>query len=144
MARMKHCNPKKNTHVGEKAPSSYAGKTTKHNLAKAAGQGKLVGIKKPFRYRPGTLALREIRKYQKSTDLLLRRRPFSYLVREIAQDYRSDLRFQASAIVALQEASETYLTELFEDTNLLAIHARRVTIMPKDMRLARRIRGERF
>lgn len=100
------------------------------------------GVKKPHRYRPGTVALREIRKYQKSTDLLIRRLPFQRLVRELAQQFKGDLRFQSSAIAALQTASETYLTGLFEDTNLCAIHAKRVTIFPKDMQLARRIRGE--
>lgn len=101
------------------------------------------GVVKPHRYRPGTVALREIRRYQKSAELLLRKLPFQRLVREIAQDYKSDLRFQSNAILALQEASEAYLTGLFEDTNLIAIHAKRVTIMPKDIQLARRIRGER-
>ncbi len=98
---------------------------------------------KPHRFRPGTVALREIRRYQKSTELLIRKLPFQRLVREIAQDFKTDLRFQASAIAALQEASESYLVGLFEDTNLCAIHAKRVTIMPKDVQLARRIRGER-
>ncbi len=101
------------------------------------------GIKKPHRYRPGTVALREIRKYQKSTELLFRKLPFQRLVREIANDFKADLRFQSSAIMALQEAAESYLVGLFQDTNLCAIHAKRVTIMPKDMQLARRIRGER-
>ena len=101
------------------------------------------GVKKPHRYRPGTVALREIRRYQKSTELLIRKLPFQRLVREIAQDFKADLRFQSSAIGALQEASEAYLVGLFEDTNLAAIHAKRVTIMPKDVHLARRIRGER-
>ncbi|KAK0407278.1 hypothetical protein QR680_019115 [Steinernema hermaphroditum] len=101
-------------------------------------------IKKPHRYRPGTVALREIRKYQKSTDLLLRKLPFQRLVREIAQDFKTDLRFQSSAVLALQEAAEAYLVGIFEDTNLCAIHAKRVTIMPRDIQLARRIRGERF
>ena len=101
------------------------------------------GVKKPHRYRPGTVALREIRKYQKSTELLIRKLPFQRLVREVAQAYKSDLRFQSHAILALQEAAEMYLVQLFEDTNLCAIHAHRVTIMPKDMQLARRIRGER-
>ncbi|KAI1307020.1 histone H3.3 type 2 [Halotydeus destructor] len=100
------------------------------------------GVKKPHRYRPGTVALREIRLYQKTTGPLIRKLPFQRLVREIAQAYRDDLRFQSAAIGALQEASESYLVGLFEDTNLCAIHAKRVTIMPKDMRLARRIRGE--
>ena len=99
--------------------------------------------KKPRRYRPGTVALREIRKYQKGTDLLIRKLPFQRLVREIALE-RLDVcvRFQSTAILALQEASEAYLVGLFQDTNLCAIHAKRVTIMPKDMLLARRIRGE--
>jgi len=105
-------------------------------------------------FRPGTKALREIRKYQKSTDLLIRKLPFSRLVREIALDYtgaahlgltvggaQEALRFQSHAIQALQEAAEAYLVHLFEDTNLLAIHAKRVTIMQKDIQLARRIRG---
>ena len=97
---------------------------------------------KPHRYRPGTVALRQIRKYQKSTELLLRKLPFQRLVREIASDFQNDLRFQSTAILALQEAAEAYLVSLMEDTNLCAIHAKRVTIMPKDMALARRIRGE--
>ncbi|CAD0203470.1 unnamed protein product [Chrysodeixis includens] len=89
-------------------------------------------VKKPHRYRPGTVALREIRRYQKS-ELLIRKLPFQRLVREIAQDFKTDLRFQSSAVMALQEASEAYLVGLFEDTNLCAIHAKRVTIMPKDI-----------
>ena len=101
------------------------------------------GVKKPHRFRPGTVALREIRKYQKSTELLIRKLPFQRLVREIAQEYKDDTRFQASAVAALQEAAEAYLVGLFEDTNLCAIHAKRVTIMPKDLQLARRLRGER-
>jgi histone H3 len=108
------------------------------------------GCKKPHRYRPGTVALREIRRYQKSTDLLIRKAPFQRLVREIAQDLYNegkinsdDLRFQSTAVLALQEASEAYLVGLFEDTNLCAIHSKRTTIMPKDLMLARRIRGER-
>lgn len=101
-----------------------------------------VGVKKPHRFRPGTVALREIRKYQKSTDLLIRKAPFQRLVREIASAHRSDLRFQSAAVLSLQEAAEAYLVGVFEDTNLAAIHAKRITIMPKDMMLARRIRGE--
>jgi histone H3 len=99
------------------------------------------GVKKARRYRPGTVALREIRRYQKTTELLIRKAPFQRLIREIAQRRRSELRFQISAVQALQEACEAYLVELFEDTNLCAIHAKRVTIMTKDMQLARRIRG---
>ena len=103
-------------------------------------EGQLVRAKK---YRPGTTALKEIRHFQKSTALLIRKLPFQRLVREIAQDYKTDLRFQQAAIKALQEAAEAYLVGLFEDTNLCAIHAKRVTILPKDIQLARRIRGER-
>ena len=121
-----------------KAPRKHL--ATKAARKSAPGCG---GIKKPHRFRPGTVALREIRKYQKSTELLIRRLPFQRLVREIAQDFKSDLRFGQQAIMALQEASEAYLVGLFEDTNLCAIHARRVTIFPKDIHLARRIRGER-
>ena len=97
---------------------------------------------KPHRFRPGTVALREIRKFQKTTCLLFRKLGFQRLVREIAQDFKTDLRFQSYAILALQEAAEAYLVGLFEDANLCAIHAKRVTIMPRDIQLARRLRGE--
>ena len=99
--------------------------------------------KRKHRYRPGTLALREIRHYQKKTNLLIKRTPFARLVREIAQGCMQELRFQNSAIGALQEAAEAYLVGLFEDTNLCAIHAKQITIMPRDIQLARHIRGER-
>jgi histone H3/H4 len=95
------------------------------------------------RYRPGTVALREIRKYQKTTEDLICKLPFQRLVRELAFKFRTGLRFQVSAVKALQVACEAYIVGIFEDTNLLAIHAKRVTIFPKDMQLARRIRGER-
>ena len=135
MARTKQTARKS---TGGKAPrKQLAAKASRKAMPAAEGQ------KKNRRYRPGTVALREIRKYQKTTDLLLKKAPFQRLVREVSQDYKADLRFQSSAVMALQEASEAYLVGLFEDTNLCAIHARRVTIMPKDMQLARRIRGER-
>lgn len=128
------------------ARKSTGGKAPRKQLASKAARKATPstgGVKKSRRYRPGTVALREIRRYQKSTDLLLKKAPFQRLVREVAQDFKTDLRFQSSAVMALQEASEAFLIGLFEDTNLCAIHARRVTIMPKDMQLARRIRGER-
>ena len=106
----------------------------------ARRDGCLVQIR---RFRPGVMALREIRHYQKSSALLIRKLPFQRLVREITQDFKTDLCFQSAAILCLQEAAEAYLVGLFEDTNLCAIHARRVTITPKDLQLARRIRGER-
>lgn len=103
------------------------------------------------RYRPGTVALREIRAYQKSTDLLMAKLPFTRVVREISMEMMTSggrydtglngLRWQTSALLALQEAAEAYLVHLFEDANLCAIHAKRVTIMQKDIQLARRIRG---
>ncbi|QPG74011.1 centromeric DNA-binding histone H3-like protein cse4 [Brettanomyces nanus] len=102
-------------------------------------------IKKRRKYKNGTVALRDIKRYQKSTDLLIRKLPFARLVREIVQDdFGSDVsyRWQSVAILALQEASEAYLVHLFEDTNLCAIHAKRVTIMQKDIHLARRLRGD--
>jgi len=111
--------------VARKAPRELAAKTAR-------------------KFRPGHQALREIRKYQKSTDLLIPKLPFSRLIREVATNVAThvqDLRFQSTAIMALQEAAEAYLTTLFEDTVLCAIHARRVTIMPKDMQLTMRIRG---
>ena len=135
MVRIKQVSRKQ---IGVKAPRKQLATKAARKTAAAAG-----GVKKPHRFRPGTVALREIRKYQKSTELLIRKLPFQRLVREIAQEYKTDLRFQSSAIAALQEACEAYLVGLFEDTNLCAIHARRVTIMPRDMQLARRIRAER-
>lgn len=105
------------------------------------------GSIKKKKYRAGTRALKEIRKYQKGCDLLIRALPFSRLIREVAQSVLGysmpDVRFQSAAIMALQEAAEAYLVTLFEDTVLCAIHAKRVTIMPRDMQLARRIRGDR-
>ena len=109
---------------------------------KAAQKVATGGGKHPRRYCPGTVALREIRHYQKSTAPLMAKAPFGRLVREITQDFKKDLCFRANAIAALQEAAEHYLVYLFEDTNLCAIHAKRVTIMPKDIQLARHICGE--
>ena len=135
MARTKQTARKS---TGAKAPRKQLATKAARKSAPAT-----VGVKKPYRYRPGTVALREIRRHQKSTDLLLRKLPFQRLIREITQDLtKKPFRFQATGLLALQESSESYLTTLMEDTNLCAIHAKRVTIMPKDMQLARRIRGE--
>ena len=135
MARTKQTARKS---TGGKAPRKQLSTRAARKSAPATG-----GVKKPHRYRPGTVALREIRRYQKSTDLLIHKLPWQRLVREIAVDFKSDLRFTASALFALQESNEAYMVELMEDTNLCAIHGKRVTIMPKDIQLARRIRGER-
>lgn len=97
-----------------------------------------------IRYKPGQLALKDIRRLQNTTDFLIPRAPFHRLIREITQRYVGDepYRYQVAALTALQEAAEAYLIYLFEDTNLCAIHARRVTIMPRDLQLARRIRRD--
>ncbi|XP_072526119.1 uncharacterized protein [Salminus brasiliensis] len=134
MARTKQTARKS---TGGKAPRKQLATKAARKSAPATG-----GVKKPHRYRPGTVALREIRRYQKSTELLIRKLPFQRLVREIAQDFKTDLRFQSSAVMALQEASEAYLVGLFEDTNLCAIHAKRVTIMPKLHRFSSRRLGK--
>jgi histone H3 len=138
MARTKQTAKKTGSKPYRKQNPTKATKATKATKVEGAKP------KKPRRYRPGTVALREIRKYQKSTELLIRKLPFQRLVREVAQSFKTDLRFQSSAVLALQEAAESYLVGLFEDTNLIAIHAKRITIMPKDLQLARRIRGEKL
>ena len=127
------------------ARQSTGGKAPRKQLASKRLRVQPVpgSVKRPHRYRPGTVALQEIRKYQRSTDLVIRRAPFMRLVKEIAQEFKTDLRFQSTALMALQEATEAYLVGLFEDTNLCALHANRQTIFPKDIQLARRIRGER-
>ena len=135
MARTKQTARKS---TGGKAPRKQLATKAARKSAPATG-----GVKKPHRYRPGTVALREIRRYQKSTNLLVRRLPFYRLVCEIAAGYKKDLHFQHFAILAMQEAAEAYHVGVFEDTNLCAIHAKRVTIMPKDIQLSRRIRGEK-
>ncbi|KAK0558266.1 histone H3.1, partial [Tilletia horrida] len=139
MARTKQTARKS---TGGKAPRKVLATKAASKAAPAVG-----GVKKPHRYKPGTVALREIRRYQKSTELLIRKMPFQRLVRDILGmnfGYTAPevphYRIQSSALAALQEATEAYLVSLFEDTNLAAIHAKRVTIQPKDMILARRLR----
>ena len=133
-------NPtKKYTPAQARKNAAKANQAAQRNL----GNPRTGDVKKPMRYWPGTVALWEIRRYQKTTELLIQKVPFSRLVREIVQDFKTDLRFQPQAFAALQEAAEAYLIGLFEDTNLCGIHAKRVTIIPKDIQLARRIQGER-
>ncbi|DBB13648.1 hypothetical protein WJX82_005690 [Trebouxia sp. C0006] len=138
------------------ARKSTGGKTNRLISAKTSAKKKIV---KPSarhtpvnterakrRVRKGTVALREIRQYQRSTELLIRQAPFQRLVREITESVspeKNDKRWQVAAVAALQEAAEVFLVSMLEDSNLCAIHAGRVTIMPKDMQLARRLRGER-
>merc|ERR1712129_570707 len=135
-------NKKRHSSKSKKSKSSKS--KSKKSSKRAKGEGPDIfdsPSKQKRRYRPGTKALREIRKYQQSTELLLRKLPFSRLVKEIATKYKRDLRFQASALMALQCATEAHLVSLFEDSNLCCLHAKRVTVMPRDMQLARRIRG---
>ena len=134
MARVRYTARKS---TGGKAPRKQLATKAVRKSAPAAG-----GVKKPHRYRPGTVSLREIRRYQKSTDMLIRRAPFQRVCREITQEFKGDLRFQGTGLLALQEASEAYLVGTFSDANLCAIHAKRVTLMPKDMELVRQIRGD--
>jgi len=135
MARTKQTARKS---VGGKAPrKTYGDKMARKPIPR------FVGVKRPHRFRPGTIALREIRRYQKTTELLIPKAAFCRLVQEITQycaGVDKGFRWQGSAILALQEATENYLVKLFEDTNLCAIHAKRVTINPKDMQLAQRIK----
>ena len=126
-----------------KETARKSAKVSKKKSAKKASSSSS-GVKKARRYRPGTVALREIRRYQKGTDLLLRKAPFQRLIREVASSGKDGVRFQSAAILAIQEATEAYLISLLADTNLCAIHTKRVTIMAKDIHLARRLRGERF
>lgn len=128
----------------ETARKSLGSKKTAKRAKKASSGAAKTGVKRAHRFRPGTVALREIRRYQKGTELLLRKAPFQRLVREVASALKEGLRFQSSAVAAIQEATESYVVSLLADTNLCAIHTRRVTIMPRDVHLARRLRGERF
>ena len=135
----------KNKTAAKKVPSK-ASKMMKKTKPAAGGikkGGASQTERRKIRFRPGTVTLREIKRYQKTTGNLMPRAPFQRLVREMSSEHMADCRFQARALMALQEATEAYLTGLFEDCNLCAIHAKRVTIMPKDIQLARRIRGER-
>jgi histone H3 len=130
-------------HQDKRAAELASGRTARKQARRAKREARVAKGQKPHRYRPGTVALREIRKYQKSTELLIKKALFQRLIREIAVDFKSDVRFTSGALMAVQEAGEAYLAGLFEDTNLCAIHAKRITIMPKDIQLARRIRGEK-
>ncbi|KAI5455664.1 histone H3-like centromeric protein cse-4 [Mariannaea sp. PMI_226] len=132
--------------ANERRPPSGRASTNHASLSRTYGTlaGDPVPIRAKRRYRPGTRALQEIRRYQKSTDMLLLKMPFSRIVRELALQFRprgESMQWQTQAIQALQEAAEAFLVHLFEDVNLCALHAKRVTIMQKDMHLARRIRG---
>ncbi|RCV17167.1 hypothetical protein SEVIR_3G202600v4 [Setaria viridis] len=164
MARTKHAAVKKSKEQPKKklqfarsphrraTPTGGASTSGTPGRAAGTGDGAAAGgtpgrqqqrVKKPHRWRPGTVALREIRKYQKSTELLIPFAPFARLVREITDFYSKGkvTRWTPQALLAMQEAAEFHLIELFEVSNLCAIHAKRVTIMQRDIQLARRIGG---
>ena len=126
-----------------KGTHNHSVKKHRTHLAAKKSLPKTGGIKRAKKYRPGTVALREIRKYQRSTELLIKRAPFQRLVKEIMSNIGPSYRVQSACLGALQEAAEHFLTELFESTNLCALHAQRVTIQPKDMQLALRISGKK-
>ena len=137
--------PKSKVAAKAKAASKMPGKVKGSKaIKKAAPAEGGMKDKRKMRFKPGTVTLREIKRYQKTTDMLLPRASFQRLVRSITMDMDHSLRFQSQALHALQEASEAYIVGLFEDTNLCAIHAKRMTVMKKDMDLARRIRGDRM
>ena len=133
-----------------KKTSKTRSKTNAEKAARKQAPNKK-GTKQPHRYRPGTVALREIRRFQKSTDLLILKKPFGSLVREITQDIEEEAiaqgfpaqayRYQGKAMFASQEAAEARLTEMFHDTQLAANHAKRVTIRPEDIELANKLKG---
>ena len=122
--------------VGKKR-STFAKKQPRSQTSQTSAQ------QQPHRYRPGMVALREIRRYQKSTELLIHKLLFQCLVCVILQGYGVGYRVTPAMMMALQEAAEAYLVQLLEDSNLCAIHAKRITIQPKDMQLARQICRER-
>lgn len=119
---------------------TFSGKAPRKTLAsKLTKKKKNGGVMKPRRSKSGTVALRDIRAYQKSTKLLIRRVPFNRLVREIAHEFKSDIRFKSGALLAIQDAAEAFLVSRFENTNRICIHAKRVTIKDTDMKLAARL-----
>ena len=99
-------------------------------------------LEKQRKVQKGMQALKEIQRYQKGVDLLIRRVPFQRLVREIIQKRREGLKLQSSTVLVLQEASEAFLVGLMEQANLCTIHVKRVTIMPRDIQLACRFWGD--
>jgi histone H3 len=118
-----------------------------HLATKAArlARQKAIAVRKPHRWRPETVAAREIRKFQKITNLLIRKAPFQHLVREVALKFeKSDLQMQSTAVLALQEAAKYFMVDVFSNTNLCALHGKRVTIMVKDLVLACCIQGIRM
>lgn len=138
--------------VVTKRPSKSVASRKMHKVSRAAAKkeakttpplsgGK--GTKRRQRWRPGTVALREVRKYQTSTDFLIARAPFRRLVRETVSTLKDTIRMRSTALEAIQDATESYIVSVLNDANLCTIHAKRVTLFPKDLQLALRLRGDR-
>jgi histone H3 len=137
---------KKKSHKHTITRKSHGTGVIAANDAKKASQGLPGGAKKSRKYRPGTVALREIRKLQASTNTLIPKAPFRRLLKEMVYDQSNGKvahNFASAAVTCIQEATESYLVSLLSDANLCALHAKRVTLMPKDLHLARRLRGDR-
>lgn len=149
MQSMKKAGPKPSSPLTAKRPQP------RKNLAsrKIHTEGRIVAkkesasndaLKKKFRWRPGTVVLREVRRYQNSTDFLIAKAPFRRLVREIVSNLKESFRMSPTCVEALQESTELYVTSVLADANLCTLHANRVTIYPKDIQLALKLRGERM
>lgn len=132
MARVKQLEIKTGGKKPAKTISSSASKQVPSSLSQAKAK-----------FKPGSIALREIRKYQKSSDLLIRKRPFQRLVRHLVS-FNSELRFQSAALVIFQEAAENFLISLLEDAYRCAVHAKRVTLLPRDIILIYKIKYARY
>ncbi|KAI9554548.1 hypothetical protein GHT06_019821 [Daphnia sinensis] len=134
--------PNKSNHPALETPKKTKADKTKSTPSKTTEKKETSILKTPRRYRPGTKALREIRKYQKGTELLLQKAPFQRLVREVTVELSDEtMRFTAEALECLQTAAEAYVVQLFEDSVLAMIHAKRVTLMVRDIQFIRRLRG---
>lgn len=159
LGKMRPAGGKKQRYHPMHPASKHGGKAMKHVSAAAMNAGHSSAAKKMApgprlkrRKAPGTVALKEIKKYQShhkhGVELLIRKAPFQRLVREISEDFASGsfpegIKWQAGAVEALHNESESYLVGIFEDAILEAIHGKRITVMPKDVQLVRRIRKER-
>eukprot|EP00477_Mikrocytos_mackini_P000003 GAHX01000003.1.p1 GENE.GAHX01000003.1~~GAHX01000003.1.p1 ORF type:complete len:140 (-),score=20.46 GAHX01000003.1:34-453(-) len=133
MARTKQTARKS---TGGKAPRKQLATKVARKSAPATG-----GVKKPHRFKPGTVALREVRRYQKTTECLTRKLPFQRLVRDCAHMFKSELRFQKVALECLQTAMELWVSTVLDDAQCYCIHAKRVTLQAKDIDLAIKIIG---
>lgn len=132
MARVKQLEVK----TGGKRPAKTISSKATKQITSSLSQGKA-------KFKPGSIALREIRKYQKSSNLLIKKRPFQRFLRQLVT-FDSQIRFQSAALVIFQEASENFLTGLLEDAYRCAVHAKRVTLLPRDVVLIYKIKYSKY